>query len=299
MPPRVIGHRGAPGHRPDHTLEGYALALSMGADVIEPDLVATKDGVLVARHENDLSHTTDVAERFPERLATKTIDGRVVTGFFTEDFTLAELRTLFARQPMPGRSKAFDGRCRIPTFDEILDLVDDWERRTGRRVGVEPETKHPSWFRSLGLPLEPPLVAALAARGLDDGRSEVWVQSFETANLRELFAGTSLRLLRLFDTRDLELLTVEGLPEVASFAHGIGVHKSHLVADDGSSNDLVARAHALGLEVHVYTFRNEPDRIAPWADGDPVRELRAFAELGVDAVFADFPDTAYAALRAS
>lgn len=297
MATRIIGHRGSPGHRPDHTLEGYQLAIDQGADVIEPDLVPTRDGVLVARHENDLSQTTDVATVFPDRLRTKVVDGTEITGFFSEDLTLEELGRLRARQPLAARGAGYDGRFAIPTFEQILDLVDAHERRTGRRVGIEPETKHPTYFRNLGLPIEEGLVAALHDRGLDDGRGDVWVQSFESANLRALRQWVPTRLLRLVDT-DRAVLSEEGLRELATFADGIGVHKSHLIGPDGVANDLVTRAHALGLEVHVYTFRTEPEAIEPWAAGDPVAEVQAFLRLGVDAVFADFPDVAVAARAA-
>ncbi|MCB9686545.1 MAG: glycerophosphodiester phosphodiesterase [Alphaproteobacteria bacterium] len=290
---RIIGHRGSPGHRPDHTLEGYRLAIEQGVDVIEPDLVPTKDGHLIARHENDLTQTTDVAAVFPERRTTRTVDGVEITGFFSEDLTLAEIGRLRAKQPMATRSPAYDGRFTIPTFDQILDLVEAHHRETGRLVGIEPETKHPTYFRQLGLPLEEKLLAALHARGLDDGRANVWIQSFESGNLKAIREKVRTKLLRLVDT-DLATLSEEGMREVATFANGLGLHKSHLIGADGTPNDVLARAHALGLEVHVYTFRNEPDRMEPWAGGDAATEIRAFLKLGVDAIFADFPDTAVA-----
>src|SRR5688572_21275523 len=162
--PIVIAHRGASGHRPEHTLTAYSLAIDMGADYIEPDLVSTKDSVLIARHEHEIGGTTDVAVKFPDRKMTRTIGGRPITGWFSEDFTLAELRTLRAKERLPFRSHAHDGREPIPTFDEILDLVERRSRATGRRIGVYPETKHPSYFRSIGRPLEEPLLAALARR---------------------------------------------------------------------------------------------------------------------------------------
>src|SRR5688572_13964117 len=165
--PLVLAHRGASGYLPDHTLEAYALAIAQGADYIEPDLVSTKDGVLVARHENELSHTTDVATRFPDRRTVKTVDGKRVEGWFTEDLTLAEVKSLRARQPMAERPHDHDGRYLVPTFDEICDLVVAQEKATGRRIGLVPETKHPSYYDALGLSLEEPLVRALAAHGWD------------------------------------------------------------------------------------------------------------------------------------
>jgi glycerophosphoryl diester phosphodiesterase len=297
--PLVIGHRGAPGHLPDHTLEGYRLAAQMGADFLEPDLVPTKDGHLVARHENDLTHTTDVAERFPERRTTKTIDGQQVTGFFSEDFTLEEIRTLRAVQPYASRPHDHDGRYRVPTLEEVLALRAELSEELGRPVGVYPETKHPSYFRSLGLPLEPPLVDALRRHGLTDEDDPVFLQSFEPSSL--LLLGSQLRVRRVLLVGDLEATPVDDertygalladLPALRSWAHAIGVHTSHVWGPDGPT-DLVDRAHGAGLAVHVYTFRMEPDKLGHAAQGDPRRELKAFYDLGVDGVFADYPDVA-------
>lgn len=287
--PLVLAHRGASGYLPDHTLEAYALAIEQGADWIEPDLVSTKDGVLVARHENELSHTTDVAEKFPDRRAVKTVDGKRVEGWFSEDLTLAELKSLRARQPLPGRPHDHDGRYVVPTFDEICAFVVSKEREVGRRIGIVPETKHPSYFDGLGLSLEEPLVRTLAAHGYDGPDDPVIVQSFETGNLVELRRMTGVRLLRLVDD---ELLTPDGLREIRTFAEAVGLPKQALIDPEGNPTRVLADAHAAGLEVHVYTFRNEPAAISPWANGDPVAELKRFYALGVDAVFADFPDTA-------
>lgn len=291
----VIGHRGSPGHLPDHTLEGYRLAFEQGADYLEPDLVITSDGHLIARHENDLTETTDVATKFPDRKTTKVVDGQSFTGWFAEDFTLAEIRTLRAVQPYASRPHGFDGQFAIPTFEEILALRD--ELAIARPVGVYPETKHPSYFRALGLPLEEPMLAALAAHGLDRPDGPVFVQSFELANLEAL--ATPLPKILLVgdadatpfgDTRTYgELLS--DLPALATKVHGLGVHKDHLWNEQGPTG-LLQRAHAAGLQVHVYTFRNEPDRLGPAADGSPEIELRRFIELGVDGVFADYPDVA-------
>ncbi len=323
--PLVIGHRGASAYRPEHTLAAYRLAIAQGADFIEPDLVSTKDGVLVARHENEISGTTDVALRpeFADRRTTKTIDGVEVTGWFTEDFTLEELRTLRARERLPELrvdNTVFDGLYRVPTFAEVLDLA----RRSG--VGVYPETKHPTYFDSIGLSLEEPLVAALREAGLDDADDPVFVQSFETANLRELDGVVDVPLVQLLgasgapydlvaagDERDyLDLVTRRGLQEVATYADGIGPDKGLVVPRDeeGALTEptrLVRRAHAAGLLVHPYTFRPENEFLPtdlregdPEAEGflrargDAEAELRLFYLLGVDGVFADAPDVAVA-----
>jgi glycerophosphoryl diester phosphodiesterase len=187
----VIAHRGASGYRPEHTLAAYQLAIRLGADYIEPDVVSTKDGVLVARHENEISGTTDVADHpeFADRRTTRTIDGREISGWFTEDFTLAELKTLRAVERLPDVRPAntrYDGRFEVPTLEEVLDLVRAESKRTGRTIGVYPETKHPTYFDSIGLSLEEPLVEALVENNLDKKRSKVIIQSFETQNLRDL-----------------------------------------------------------------------------------------------------------------
>ncbi len=297
--PLVIGHRGAPGHLPDHTLEGYRLAVQMGADFIEPDLVPTSDGHLVARHENDLTHTTDIATRFPDRQATKVIDGETLTGWFSEDFTLAELRTVRAVQPYPSRPHDHDGAYGIPTLDEVLALRAQLEAEFGRPVGIYPETKHPSYFRALGLPVERPLVAALKAHDLDDEDDPVFLQSFEPSSL--VLLATQVRSRRVLLVGDPATRPVDSdrtygelladLAALRTWAHGIGVHTSHIWGPDGP-NDLVQRAHGADLLVHVYTFRMESDKLGHAAQGDPRRELRAFFDHGVDGVFADYPDVA-------
>lgn len=304
--PLVIAHRGASGHRPEHTLEAYALAVAMGADFIEPDLVITKDGVLVARHENEIGGTTDVADRFPARRRTAVIDGTPVTGWFTEDFTLAELRTLRARERLAFRSHAHDGRYAIPTFDEVLALADSLGRRRGRPVGVYPETKHPSYFRGIGLPLEPPLLAALRARGLDRADAPVFIQSFEVGNLQALRRETRVPLVLLlaggevpYDRQLLgdrrtgaEWVTPPALREVAGFADAVGVNTRMLVgaAPEAAPTALVRDAHAAGLKVHAWTLRPEAAFLAPRYRGDPLAEVRELAALGVDGLFGDYPD---------
>jgi glycerophosphoryl diester phosphodiesterase len=311
----VIAHRGASGHRPEHTLESYALAVTQGADFIEPDLVMTRDGVLVARHENEIGGTTDVADRFPGRRATRWIDGAEVAGWFTEDFTLEELKTLRVRERLPFRSAAWDGQLEIPTIDEVLDLVTQPAQSTGKPVGIYPETKHPSYFRSIGLPLEEPLLEALHRRGYGGPDDPVFIQSFETGNLRWLRERTGLRLVQLLDETGgpwnlqsagdpetfREMTTPAGLQRIVGYADAIGPHKRLILplATDGSlgtATDLVADAHAAGLAVHPWTFRSDPAFLHEAYGRDAAAELRQFAGFGVDGVFADFPDVAVQAL---
>jgi glycerophosphoryl diester phosphodiesterase len=322
--PLVIAHRGASGYRPEHTLAAYRLAIAMGADYIEPDLVSTKDGVLVARHENEISGTTDVADRqeFADRRTTKTIDGRAVTGWFTEDFTLDELRTLRAKERLPqvrpGNTR-YDGRFPVPTFDEVLALAREESRRRGSRIGVYPETKHPTYFDSIGLSLEEPLVAALRRHHLDRPNAPVMVQSFETANLRELATRVRVPLVQLVDasgspydtvaagspTTYREMVTAEGLREIATYADGLGAAKDLVLPRDatgalGEPSDVVEDAHTAGLLVHAWTMRDENQFMAtdfrrgtdPNAKGDARAEIFAFLDAGVDGVFSDFADTA-------
>ena len=278
--------------------------------------------MLVARHENDISGTTDVADHpeFADRRTTKTIDGREVTGWFTEDFTLEELRTLRAVERLPGvrpDNTRYDGRFQVPTFDEVLDLAREEGRRRGRPVGVYPETKHPSYFDSVGLSLEEPLVAALRRHGLDRPNAPVFIQSFETRNLRDLDAMVKVPLIQLADasggpadradegTTYDEMLTPGGLREIATYADGVGVNKDLVLPRDasgstGTPSDLVDDAHAEGLLVHVWTIRDENRFMAtnfrhgtdPNAKGDVRAEIAAFLDAGVDGLFADYPDSA-------
>lgn len=294
--PLIIAHRGASGHRPEHTLAAYALAVEMGADFIEPDLVSTKDGVLVARHENEIGGTTDVAAKFPERRTTKVVDGDTLSGWFTEDFTLAELRTLRAKERLAFRSHAHDGQFGIPTFDEVLALADSLGRARGRVVGVYPETKHPAYHRAIGLALEPRLLAALRARGLDRRDAPVFIQSFEDGNLRALRGETQVKLVYLLGTG---ALSAERLRDIATFADGIGVHQRMIVAADSSAvpTTLVRDAHAAGLMVHVWTLRSEPVFLAKRYGGDPVAEVKEMVRLGVDGIFGDFPDVLVQGVR--
>ncbi|MCK0116933.1 esterase-like activity of phytase family protein, partial [Isoptericola sp. S6320L] len=324
----VVGHRGASGYRPEHTLAAYEQAILQCADYIEPDVVATKDGVLVARHENEIGGTTDVADHpeFADRRTTKTIDGREVTGWFTEDFTLAELRTLRAQERLgelrPG-SAAFDGLYQVPTLDEVLDLARRSETCDGRQVGVYPETKHPTYFDSVGLSLEEPLVAELEANGLDSRRDPVILQSFETGNLRDLDEMTDVRIAQLVSasgapydlvaagesTTYADLVTRRGLRQVAGYADGIGAAKDVLIPREadgtlGEPTSVIRDAHRAGLEVHAWTFRAENTFLPtgfrssgdPAEHGDLAGEIRVFLDAGLDGLFADHPDLAVAAL---
>lgn len=320
----LIGHRGASGSRPEHTLAAYETAIVQCADYIEPDVVSTKDGVLVARHENEISGTTDVATRpeFAARQTTKVIDGSAITGWFTEDFTFAELRTLRATERLPQTrpaNTAFDGLYVIPTLDEVIDLARHSISCDGRTVGVYPETKHPSYFDSIGLSMEEPLVEALRANGLDRADAPVIVQSFETANLRDLDALTDVTLAQLVsgsvrpydftasgDPRTYkDLVTPAGLAEIATYADGVGLEKSVMIprtADGrlGTPTPVIADAHAAGLSVHGWTFHAENQFLPvdfrssadPNAYGDLDGELKAFIGAGMDGVFSDHPGIA-------
>lgn len=323
----VFGHRGAPGYRPEHTLEGYKLAIKLGADYIEPDLVSTKDGILVARHENEISGTTDVANHpeFAQRKATKTIDGVPISGWFTEDFTLRELKTLRAKERLPAvrpGNTQYDGLYEIPTFDEVLALVNKESRKSGRTIGVAPETKHPTYFQSIGLPLEKPLLRSLSKAGRNSSHAKVVIQSFETSNLRKLARQTRVPLVQLTsavgapydlvaagDTRTYaDIMKPVSLRDVAKYATWLAPEKNSIISRDAAGflttpTPVVKDAHRAGLKVVAYTFRDENQflpadfRIGtdPNAKGDIQAELRTFFEAGLDAVFADYPDSAEAA----
>ena len=351
--PLIIGHRGASGELPEHTLEAYRLAILRGADFIEPDLVATKDGHLIARHEPNLIATTDVASRseFAARRSTKLVDGVAEEGFFASDFTLAEIKTLRAVMPQAFRTQAFNGTFEVPTLGEIIDLVKDLEVMTGKKVGIYPETKHPTYHDQLGLSLEEKLLDVLKEKNFTDSK-RVFIQSFEVANLKELSsslmpaAGLVLPLVQLLDAYDVaddgsliyqdvnerpydftvkgdrrtyaDLQTKAGLAEISSYADGIGPWKPMILstkivdankdgkADDlngdgavngqdritGTASSLVADAHATGLFVHAYTFRNEARYLASSYANNPQVEYATFFNLGVDGLFSDFPGTA-------
>lgn len=323
-PPLVIAHRGASGHRPEHTIASYTLAIEMGADYIEPDLVATRDGQLIARHEPLLDETTDVKSvpQFADRRTTKMLDGKSVTGFFASDFTLAEIKQLRAVQPNPARSKEYDGRFEIPTFEEILDLAERESARRGRTIGIYPETKHPSFHLALNLPLEERLLDALQRRKLDRADGPVFIQSFESANLQYLHTKTKLPLVQLLDDGALQYdgagrrvvgvkipqyddkrggTPPQSLEDVAKYANAVGPWKRQIMRDVGAQQLLqttvIEQAHAAGLRVHTYTFRSEPATLAPEYRNDPQLEFRQFYALGIDGVFSDFPDVALSARK--
>ena len=351
--PLVIGHRGASGFVPEHTLQSYRLAIKLGADYIEPDLVATKDGVLIARHEPLIGTTatgdrdsTNVADHpefaNPPYKSTKTVDGVATEGWYASDFTLAEIKTLGAKQTRGARPTEFDGKFKIPTLQEVIDLAKRESRKRGRRIGIYPETKHPTFHQGLGLPLEGRLVQTLKRNGLNKRNSPVFIQSFEQANLKQLNSMTPVRLVQLVDANDTDehgnptyappfdrpydwtvsgrtdlfsyFATNAGLDEIKTYADGIGPWKVYIVPTTGGGGglvfpqedltksppldpdpptDLIARAHARGLLVHTWTFRD--DAFPTGYPGGPVEEYLAFYRLGIDGVFSDFPDTAFAA----
>lgn len=323
---QVIGHRGAPARRPEHTLASYAQAIADGADFVEPDLVMTRDGVLVARHENEIGGTTNVAShpRFRDRETTRIVDGRSVTGWFSEDFTLAELKTLRARERLPQwRTTRYDGQFQIPTLDEIVDFVAAESATRGRLIGLIPELKHSTYFRQLGLPLEDALLATLAAHAYTRV-APVEIQSFEIGNLRYLHRKLgakfpNIRLLQLIDEPQAQpydvvvaggvltyaqMLTPAGLRAIAGYADAIGPDKHAIIPLDadgrlGKPTTLVHDAHAVGLELHPYTFRPENRFLAEnfRLGDDPGRvneagliaEIRAYLDAGIDAFFTDDP----------
>jgi glycerophosphoryl diester phosphodiesterase len=320
----VVGHRGAAGHRPEHTQGSYELAVALGADWIEPDLVPTKDHVLVVRHENEISGTTDVSLRpeFAARKTTKVVDGRNVTGWFTEDFTLAELKTLRAVERLPAirqRNTVYNGSYQVLTFQEVLGLAKRLSRQYGRQVGVFPETKHPTYFRSIGLPLEEPLIETVKRNGLNRPNSPVVVQSFEPSSLKRVAEDLRVPLWQALGTTgrpyDLtaagdpttyaDMMKPEGLAKIAQYAQWIGPDKSSAIPlnPDGSSGTpttLVSDAHKAGLKIGVYTFRSENQYLplqlrrgqVATDHGDALAEYRAHLDLGVDAFVTDYPDAA-------
>jgi glycerophosphoryl diester phosphodiesterase len=286
----VIGHRGASGERPEHTLESYRLAIEEGADFIEPDLVMTRDGVLIARHEPEIGGTTNVADypQFASRRRTQAIDGETMDGWFSEDFTLAEIKTLRARERLPEirpANVAFDGKFEVPTFEEILQLVANENRQRHRKVGVYPETKHPEHFRQLGLAQEAPLLELLGRHGYSGPTALVYIQSFDPSNLRMLRGMTKLPLVQLLE-RELG-----NLADIVGYADAIGINKPLAAAE------AVRAAHALGLKVHVWTFRAE-NKFLPadlrvgasmTAHGKLQEEIDRYLARGIDGFFTDHP----------
>jgi glycerophosphoryl diester phosphodiesterase len=323
--PIVIGHRGASGERPEHTLASYEVAIDDGADFIEPDLVLTKDNIFVARHENDITGTTDVADHpeFAGRKITKLIDGESHTGWFTEDFTLAELKTLRAKERLPQlrpANTAYDGKFEIPTLAEVIALAKKRSKEAGRTIGIYPETKHPTYFASIGKPMERQLVAELKKAGWDSADAPVFIQSFEVNNLKLLHSITKVRLIQLMDSTGgpadnaapsyAAMITPAGLKQVATYAWGIGPNKDMVDKGEGTPTSLVADAHAAGLRVHVWTFRAENfflpaslrKGVDPRAHGDVDTAIRRQLAARIDGFFTDFPligVKARAAYRAS
>jgi glycerophosphoryl diester phosphodiesterase len=309
--PIIIAHRGASGYRPEHTLASYELAIDLGADYIEPDLVMTKDGILIARHENEISETTDIVDHpeFAYFKTTKIIDSEIKTGWFTEDFTIAQIKTLTAKERIPEirpQNAVYNGMFTIPTFTEIINLVKDKSEKLGRNIGIYPETKHPSYFQEIGLPLEGALLL-----NLQDIDLPVFIQSFEVSNLKELSQKTDLPLVQLINDigkpydfvidNDLrtyrDLLTPKGLKEIAEYAEAIGVHKNVLIPRDIpgkllSPTSLIIDAHAANLQVHAWTFRNEDFFLPLDLQGNPQKEYEIFFNLGVNGLFTDYPDLA-------
>lgn len=352
----VYGHRGAAGYLPDHTLEGYKKGIELGADFVEPDLVMSKDGVLVCRHEPNIGGTTNVATHpeFANRKTSKMVDGvEVKDDWFVSDFTLAELKTLRAIQPIPQeRSTQFDGQFQIPTFEEMISTVQAENQRLGKKVGIIPEIKHSTFHASIfgQNKIEDEVLRILAKNGYTNVDSPVIIQSFEVSNLKYLNSKTNVRLVQLIDGYGIDnngnmqfeapslrpydwtvagntsktygdMLKPTGLAEIKTYADIIGPWKPYLISskivdanNDGRADDLnndgkfderdrvllpasdvVKNAHAVGLEVVPFTFRNEARRLASDYKGDPKAEYKKFYDLGVDGVFTDFVDTAVAA----
>ena len=331
--PFVIAHRGASGYVPEHTLAGYFIAIQQGADYVEPDLVLSKDGALLARHENEIGGTTDVASHpeFATRKTTKTIDGESVTGWFTEDFTLAELKTLRARERLPELRRGntrYDGVFSIPTFEEVLDMVaaaDAQRAEVARaaglppppRIGVYPETKHPSYFAQQGLTFDAGMLDVLTRHGYSKRSDPICLQSFEVANLRTLRRQTDLPIVQLVERKGrpfdftlagdsrsyADLMSERGLREIATYADAIGPHKWMIVEFGGQSSretGLGRRARAAGLGIHVWTLRAEneflPEALRSSGDaaalGDLKAEIHALLDAGITGFFSDHPDLA-------
>lgn len=313
----VIAHRGASGYRPEHTRAAYELAAEMGADFIEPDLVITQDGVLIVRHENEISETTDVAQKFPERQKTKTINGREIRGWFSEDFTLSEIKTLRAVERTQTRDQSFNGKYEVLTFQEVLALAKELSQKHKRTIGVYPETKYPSYFKSLGFKIEDALLNDLGKLGFDHADSPVFIQSFELTILKNLKKRTQLPLIFLIGAPGeqpgdhhhsgnqgtyRDYLSFWGFLKLRQTVYGIGPHKSMILRENKDKNALeptalMKLANYTGLKVHAYTFRSDKDQLHSFYQGQPEREYLEFCKLGVDGVFTDFPDHAVQAIK--
>lgn len=322
--PLIVGHRGAPGYLPEHTIPGYELAIKMGADFIEPDVVSTSDGYLIVRHEPLLSVTTDVMNRpeFASRKRTRKLDCIDTTDFFTCDFTLAEIKTLRARQAFKDRDHSHDGLYQVQTLQEVIDLVQAKSRETGRAIGLYPEIKHPSFHQALGLAIEDKLLDTLTRGGLDKASSPVIIQSFETANLKYLRRKTTIRLMQLIDGSGIDpdtgaiilqppsnkpydwvlagrvgdnrdQLSPAGLSEIANYANIVAPWKRHLLSFAKGKpvrrRDIIDNARACGLQVHTWTMRD--DQLDSYYKDDAQKEYFDLFDLGVDGVFTDFADT--------
>ncbi|CAH0481310.1 unnamed protein product [Peronospora belbahrii] len=350
--PTITGHRGAPGYLPDHTIEGYTLAIEVGIDIIEPDLVRTKDGVLVVRHEPYISGTTNIAEHpeFADRLTTKTLDGVPVLDYFVSDFTLKELKTLRAVQPLPERDQSHNGLYQIPTFEEVIQLAQNKSVEYNRTIAIYPEVKHSSFHKALGVPIEKAMLKLLTQYGWNHADAPVFIQSFETETLRELNAVTDVTLVQLIDGFDNDPITGDvtfsvlsdrpydwvlanrtdnynylvspaGLAEIATYADIISPWKRYLlkvvaakVDDSGDIVDsngdgritdadyniiecphIIKDAHAVGLNVHTWTMRDENYRLAASYSGKAMLEYLQLFDMGVDGVFSDNCKTAVTA----
>ncbi len=335
--PLIVGHRGAPGYMPEHTVGSYETAIKLGADFIEPDVVSTKDGHLVVRHDPVLGDSTDVAAHaeFADRKRTVTFAGFAITDWFVADFTLAEIKTLRARQVMPQRDHSHDGQYEILTLQEMIDVAQAGARRAGRPVGIYPEVKFSSYHAALGLAIEDKLLDILTRAGLNRATAPVYIQSFETANLKALKKKTDIKLMQLIDGSGTDpqtgamqykapsdkpydwalsgragtygdLLTPEGIAEVATYASVLAPYKRHLLAfkTDAAGKhvpvtrpDIIANAHAHGLKVHIWTMRSDAPYLDTWYNGDAIAEYLDFFRMGVDGVFSDFADVAVAARK--
>jgi glycerophosphoryl diester phosphodiesterase len=332
--PLIIAHRGASGYQPEHTLEAYSLAIRFEADYIEPDLVATKDGVLICRHEPFLSGTTNILDlpQFADRRRTLTLDGTIITDFFACDFTLAEIKTLRARQSFSDRDQSVNDKFLIPTFAEVIHLAKT------HKIGLYPEIKHPYWHALSGHDLGACLLRDLKAQGLNHKGASVFIQSFEPESLKKIRPMTPLPLVQLVDGGDVSyrdgsiaelspfdwhmmgltlnyssLLTPDGLKAVKAYADVVAPWKRYLLKAISSAElsnpteadceiienkSIIDNAHALGLKVHTWTLRNEPKRLAKPYRQDPHLEFIQLFNMGIDGVFTDFADTGIAARRA-